>query len=92
VFELQLLGPCKGNGLVFWFEANFEHGIEKKDIKASPWVESTKYTQVTLYWPTVEEYKGGKLRIRVKGQKYPKEGYSIISTEVDYKKYQYSFS
>lgn len=28
----------------------------------------------------------------MKGQKYPKEGYSLITTEVDYKKYQYSFS
>jgi hypothetical protein len=70
----------------------FEHGIEKKDIKASPWVDSTKYTQATLYWPTVEEYAGGNLRTRVKGHKEPQAGYSIITTEVDYKKYHYSFS
>lgn len=89
---MELLGSCRANGLSFWFEAIFDQGIEKQDIKASPWVESTKFTQVTLYWPEVEELKGGKLRIRVKGQKFPKEGYSKIGTEVDYKKYEYSFS
>ena len=92
IFELQLLSSAKANGLTFWFEVQFNLGIEKNQIKASPWVESTKFTQVTLYWPIVEEFRGGKVRIRVKGQKYPKEGYSLITTEVDYKKYQYSFS
>jgi len=38
-----------------------------KDIKASPWVNSTKFTQTTLYWPTVESYNGGRLRVRIKG-------------------------
>ena len=38
VFETELLGECKANGVVFWFEAAFEHGVEKKDIKASPCV------------------------------------------------------
>ena len=92
VFETELLGECKANGVVFWFEAAFEHGVEKKDIKASPWVESTKFTQSTLYWPTVESYKGGSLRVRVRGKKYPLEGYSLITTEVGNKIYQYSFS
>lgn len=92
VFEIDLLSQCKANGLVFWFEASFDHGIEKHNIKASPWVESTKYTQVTLYWPTVEDYSGGKIRVRVKGEKFPKKGYSLLSTEIDFKKYEYSFS
>jgi hypothetical protein len=66
--------------------------MEKRDIKGSPWGESTKFTQTTLYWPVVMSYNGGKVRVRVRGQKHPKEGYSVISTEVDDKVYQYSFS
>lgn len=27
IFEIQLLGPCKSNGIVFWFEAFFEHSL-----------------------------------------------------------------
>ena len=47
---------------------------------------------MTLYWPVLEEYNGGKIRIRVKGEKHANEGYTLISTDIDYKKYQYSFS
>jgi hypothetical protein len=61
------MGECKANGVSFWFETTFDHGIEKKEIKASPWVVSTKFTQATLYWPTVEDYRGGKIRFRLKG-------------------------
>ena len=86
------MSECKANGIVFWFETIFDHGLEKKDIKASTWVDSTKYTQSTMYWPNIESYKGGSVRVRVQGKKYPHEGYSIITTEVDNKKYQYSFS
>lgn len=91
-FEAELLGPCKANGIAFWFEAVFEDTVGKIDLKASPWVDSTKFTQVTLYWPEVFDYNGGKLRIRLKGEKHPKQGYSVISTEIDGQTYQYSFS
>lgn len=29
VFEAELLGCCKANGIVFWFEAMFGDGVEK---------------------------------------------------------------
>jgi hypothetical protein len=30
IFELELLNYYKANGLTFWFEATFDHGIEKR--------------------------------------------------------------
>lgn len=53
VIQADLLGNCKANGIAFWFQAFFDYGVEKKEIKGSPWLTSTKFTQVTLYWPNV---------------------------------------
>lgn len=27
VFEAEFLNECKANGIVFWFEAGFDHGV-----------------------------------------------------------------
>lgn len=50
-FEVELLGACNANGLVCWFEVYFGNISEKKYIKGNPWLECTRYSQATLYWP-----------------------------------------
>jgi hypothetical protein len=50
-FEVELLGACNANGLVCWFEVVFGNISEKKEIKGNPWLECTRYSQATLYWP-----------------------------------------
>jgi len=54
-----------------------------REVKGSPWGEPTKFTHVSLYWKEVVGYKGGRVRMRLRGEKFGKEGYSVVRVEVD---------
>ena len=92
IVEIDMQGTCKVNGLVTWFEISFDHCQERKELKGTPWGISTKFTQLTLYWPEVVELQGGKYRMRLRGERKSAENYTAISTEIAGKVYQYTFS